>query len=520
VSGRRFALILAILLALHAASRLYGLMRLPVFLDEAIHVEWAFKARAAGGVLGVTDGSRYLPISLYASVLPAADDPLRAARLVSVAGGAVGLAALAGLGAVLYDRRVGLAAGALYVALPFTLVYDRMALVDGLLTTLTVSALLFGALWARSGCWHWALLAGAAAGASAATKLYGILVVASTGACVLAMSAGPRSRSRRRALLRQSPLFVAAVLAFLVPVLRDFASTRRFIAENLWVFRTDPEASFSLAENLWLGLVWPADYLTPPGFAVGLVALAAALRAGPAVDRLLASLVLGWWFFFVLAGGRDWFPRYLLPAVPSLLLLVAARASRLARASDTARHVPRRLAWCVGVLWAGWCLWFGHAVVTDPARAPLPDADRWQYVYDWPSGYGLAELAAFLRAEGRRAGPIAVVRPEASGPLLEGLNLLLRADHAHVRLYQRSFGDGIAPPLPAGERVVFTVCDLAAGDELPLRGQASPVASYPKPDGRRRLVVLRLRPAPDPAQGVVVGESQAAQPIADSVPRQ
>jgi hypothetical protein len=162
------------------------------------------------------------------------------------------------------------------------------------------------------------------------------------------------------------------------------------------------------------------------------------------------------------------------------------------------------LAWGVGVVWGAWCLWFGHAVVTDPARAPLPDADRWQYVYDWPSGYALEELAAFLRAEAARDGPIAVVRPDASGPLLEGLNLLLRDDGARVRLYQASVEPGVTTPDPPGERV-FRVHDVAADERVPMDDRSRIVAIFPKPDGIRRLVVLRVATASDGP-----GESRAA----------
>jgi hypothetical protein len=39
---------------------------------------------------------------------------------------------------------------------------------------------------------------------------------------------------------------------------------------------------------------------------------------------------------------------------------------------------------------------------TDPARAPLPEVERFQFVNGWPSGYGTRDTLAFLRAEAQR----------------------------------------------------------------------------------------------------------------------
>ena len=78
---------LGAVVALHLLTRLPHLTRLPVFLDEAMHLDWAFRTAATGQLVGHTDGGRYLPIWVYALVAGHATDPLRAARLCSVVSG-------------------------------------------------------------------------------------------------------------------------------------------------------------------------------------------------------------------------------------------------------------------------------------------------------------------------------------------------------------------------------------------------------------------------------------------------
>jgi hypothetical protein len=51
-----------------------------------------------------------------------------------------------------------------------------------------------------------------------------------------------------------------------------------------------------------------------------------------------------------------------------------------------------------------WALW------TDPPRAALPDVEREQFVFGWPSGYASRETVAFVRQElGREADGLLVV---------------------------------------------------------------------------------------------------------------
>jgi len=472
------------LAALYLVTRLLYLMRLPVFLDEAMHLDWAFRTAATGQLVGHTDGGRYLPIWAYAVVAAGAADPLRAARLCSVASGLLSALGLAWLGRLLDSWRAGILAAFLYVAAPFTLFYDRIALVDSLLSALVVYVLVFAVLWARSARRLWAIALGVALAAAGLTKLPGLLVWPIPLVVALASRGGQRTSLRA-----QLALVYGIGAALLLPLFLDVAGTGRFFEENLWVLRSGTDGSSFLARNAQLAGAWLLAYLTPIGAVMVALAAAWSLRRHERADLLLLSFAAGWCLFFVLVGGRYWFPRYMLPAVPPLLLLLARRASR----------AGRPVAWLVaGLATVAW-LRFDAALIADPAHAPLPPVERSQYVYDWPSGYGLAEAAARLRSAAE-TGPVIVLRDRSSGPLKEGLDLLERGRASRLETVDApvkagDFTDTVERLILAGRPVLFAI-EEGADRQLVLsldgRRAVGPWAEIPKPDGRRRIALYAV----------------------------
>ena len=494
---------LGAIVALYLVTRLPDLMRLPVFLDEAMHLDWAFRTAATGQLVGHTDGGRYLPIWAYALLAGHAPDPLRAARLLSVASGLAAALGLAWLGRLVGPPRAGLLAAFLYVASPFTLLYDRMALVDSLLGALLVYVLAFGLLWIRTGSRLYAIALGLALGAAGLTKLSGLLLLAVPLALVLASRAdhGPRLRA-------QLVWVYGTVLVLLVPLFLDHAGTGRFFSENLWILRSGADGSSFIARNAGLAVAWLLAYLTPVGAALVALAAAFALRDRDRADMLLLCVAAGWCLWFVLAGGRYWFPRYMLPAIAPLLLLLARRAARLGRVAP----------WLVaGALAAAW-LRFDAALIADPVKAPLPPVERSQYIYDWPSGYGLAEVVSRLH-QAARAHPVVILRDQSSTPLKEGLDLMLREGGPRIETVDAPMkgGDFTAAieTLIAEGRPVLLAIDQAAGRQMVLsldaRRAVGPWAEIPKPDGVRQVAVYAVAgdsPGPEASE---TGDDHAGQ---------
>jgi hypothetical protein len=388
----------AALLALYLVARLRGIGLLPIFLDETLHVRWALLLAEGERSWDATwKWGRALTIWLGALATPWASDLLRANRLVSVALGAVTLWATFEIARRLFGPRVAVLAGLFYVLCPFTLFHDRMALTEAGLAAFSALALLCGIRVAESGSRAAAVLAGLALVGAVLVKAIGLLALPVPALAVLVL--GPVRR-------RLAPLGLAYAVG-LPPSLwafRRFAATEN--AQHMAELFTGGGGGFAarLAGALAEGAGWLWGWCTPP-----LVALALAGAALALLRRDRRGLLLGLLSAYPLVAfsvALTWrMPRYLLPTAVPLLVLAAAAldevASRLAERlgrRDSARVVPWLTA-TAAVLVLLPALRFDRLLWTDPSRAPMPEADRFQYVLGWPSGYGVRDTERLVREE-------------------------------------------------------------------------------------------------------------------------
>jgi len=194
------------------------------------------------------------------------------------------------------------------------------------------------------------------------------------------------------------PLALAYAVCLIVvaaPALYFFRHTTQFEAKAAHDF----EPLALARENLALAFEWLWGWWTPPLCVAGAAGALLALRRRGGRERLLALAVLVPIVPYVLLA-YDWFPRYILLASPPFLLL-AARALTL----GTARLRAPRLALAIVVAAALVpALRFDALLLSDPAVAPIPGLDGFQYVWGWPSGYGWDEALRLLDRE-RAAHP-------------------------------------------------------------------------------------------------------------------
>jgi 4-amino-4-deoxy-L-arabinose transferase-like glycosyltransferase len=442
------------------ASRIPGLMRLPIFCDEAIYLRYAQLIRRApwgNALVSLVDPKPPLHYWLLAAVFGATSDPLLAGRLLSVA---VGLAttllviplcqeltalsppprskAPAGSGSKPTDLFT-LFACLLFLSCPFLAFYQRMALAEALLVAETILVTWLSLRLARDPS-RGAMVLGLALGSALLTKQvfsYTLAALPLTAAALWWRELGVSSR--RSLLSRLAGAFALALLLFSPVLVFDYgpdlkervffhASHRkvsgltwgreRIAADNLrYVFvpgvlhETSPEA-------LYEGFQAPADTgwlwisLTPPIYLASLAGLAAlAFR-----QRWRLFLYLGVWIAAMLVPfvgfATSAVPRYALFAVPPFLLaaawLLAAAAGRVATRARPGAAAALLIAF---LLWPARSIWLQ---CTDPARQPLTRSDSWQYVSGWPAGTASRAAVDALEAMAAR-GPLVVVTSSLVG---------------------------------------------------------------------------------------------------------
>src|SRR3989344_2896755 len=170
-----FYLIIIATIALYFITRLVNIKVIPIFTDEAIYTYWAKVALndAAHRFVSLEDGKQPLFIWIAAICQKFIEGPLIASRLVSIFAGFGSVTGIYFLAKELFSDKVARISSLLYVILPFTLLYDRLALFDSLLTMLGIFAVYLSIKMAKNPRLDLALLNGFAIGLALITKSSG-----------------------------------------------------------------------------------------------------------------------------------------------------------------------------------------------------------------------------------------------------------------------------------------------------------------------------------------------------------
>jgi hypothetical protein len=493
-----------VLLLLFLLTRLHNLLSLPPFFDEVVHLRWAKLVWAYQPFHAASDG-RLLNIWAYAAFFPFGE-ALWIGRAVTVLAGVLGFAALLALGRRLCSRRAALLGGLLYIALPWAFFYDRMALADSFAAPLVPLALWFAVravgenggkqeeIRARRAAW----LAGVALAALVLTKLTDLLFVPIPLVALLFCAQGGQWR-RGLGNAARAYLAAAILLAAAVALLKGLG--RSDLGFDLIVARTEaaPLAA-RLSGNLRTLAGFVPAYLTWPVlalFAAGTVA-AVLRRAGPGWAPLaILALPLA----AMLAGSNVSESRFLAPVLPLAALVAGWGFDRLL-AWAPARLRFAALALGLIVIWASgpapflWLAWH------EPARLPLTAWDRYQYIEEWPAGFGLREAARLVFGPGTERPLDVIVSDEGHIPQLSlyapwepGLHSLYAFGDGGVRLlhlppgFHNPYG-GLADPSRIALYIVEVPRYQAERDTL--GAELTLLVRFPRPGGRSVIEVYEV----------------------------
>ena len=143
---------LAAILVLYLFTRLFHILTLPIFTDEAIYIRWSQIAGndASWRFISLTDGKQPMYVWIAMLVLKVIKDPLFAGRLVSVGAGFFSTIGMFFLGRELFkNTKIGLLSSLFYVIYPFALIYDKLALYESLVSMFIIWILYFTILFVR-----------------------------------------------------------------------------------------------------------------------------------------------------------------------------------------------------------------------------------------------------------------------------------------------------------------------------------------------------------------------------------
>ncbi len=403
VKKYRFEIIAGIaIFVLYFVTRLYNIMSLPIFTDEAIYTRWSQIARfdASWRFISLTDGKQPLFVWLNMTVMRIIRDPLMAGRIVSVFAGFFTMLGLFFLGNEIFkNRSIGILSATVYIIFPFALVYDRMALYDTLVGTFTVWSLYFEILLIRYIRLDVALILGIILGGGVLTKTSGFFNIYLAPFLLLIFDWG--SKNKLKKLIKWAVLMVVAViLAYGYYSILRLSPFFYIINEKNTIFIYSFRDWLSHPFNFFIGNIrglwdWFITYITWPFFILIILSFFISLK----FTREKIILVI--WFtvpFVALAlFGRVLYPRFILFMTLSLIPLIAFSLTEIFKILKN-KYILVALLIVFSVL----AIRSDYLVLSDFAKAPIPQSDLGQYINDWPSGGGIREIINYLLDESKK----------------------------------------------------------------------------------------------------------------------
>lgn len=421
----KFLLLAAFLILAYFFTRLFNLTVIPVFADEAIYIRWAQVMRAESTLrfLPLSDGKQPLFMWLTIPFLKVIRNPLLAGRFLSCLSGLAGMTGIFFLTSLLFRKfSLSLFSAILYLIVPFTFFFDRMALADGLLSALGVW-FLFLAVWLiQSPRLDLAMIAGIVLGLGLITKspaLFFVLLLPFTQILAVGKEKTSIKKIGRKLILWgviYSFAFVIYNLLRLGPEFHMIAIRNKDYVFSLSEVMKHPLNPF--LGNFKDSVSWFWVLLTPLVFLLGFLGAPVMLKKNR--NEALFLLVCFWTPFlaqnFIAKVSTA---RYFVFLVP-VFLIFSAYCLNFVFESLKSKVLTTLFLIAVFLVPA----YQSALLAVAPVLAWLPEKDRNGYLETWTAGWGIAETAEYLKGVAK-SEKVLVGTEGYFGTLPDGLQIYL-----------------------------------------------------------------------------------------------
>lgn len=384
--------------------RAFNLLSLPIYLDEAIYINWAymFKEDPGFAYLSMQDGKTPLYFWLVSVVAQWINNPLVAGRLVST---------LAGLGTALstwflarnfFGRKIAAVTFLFYTITPYPQFIERMAFADSLLTFFGISSLslitylakrkneLRNLLFAFPLGTLIGLLLGFAFLTKSSAKIFVLLVPILVFLQVISNLKKTKTVIALILTASSAILFYKEVLnAFRTGASRFFLNIEtkeQLLALSPEEFLKHPFNAFYLKNSL-LVLDYLLAYITLPLIFLAIFAIVKSLQKKDLniVTIIILSLTTLLAIFF---SAKTPASRYFLPFVPFLVILSAVGFTQLLAIFKN-KALSKYVLFLIALALP---FYFDIMIIFNPLRAPFSQEDR-HYLFETDlSGVGINEV--------------------------------------------------------------------------------------------------------------------------------
>lgn len=408
---------LTVTIVIFFVIRLVNLNGLPVFVDEAIYIHWAqiMKAEPTLRFLPLQDGKQPLFMWILMPIFKIIKDPLIAGRLLSVFAGLGSLLGLTVLSFLLFNSiLVSLTTAFLYAIVPYTVFFDRLALVDSLLAMFGIWSLVVGYLYVKKPRLDLSLILGGVLGFGLLTKSPAIFFYFNQLILALLLF----KKSHLRGVIK---LFAGWLVAFIIS--QGIYNILRLGPNFQMVGNRNQDYLFSFAEilnhplnpligNLKSTFSWIINLFTLP------LAIMIPLAFIPKKNRrfvLSLFLVSAFPLFIQALVAKVYTPRYLYFAILSLIILIALGLNWIAK-----KQKKLNLLVIIILLFP-----FIASIkyILTPDKVNMPWRMRNGYLEEWTAGWGQKDFVKYLINLANQGGTIVVGAEGYFGTLPDGLQI-------------------------------------------------------------------------------------------------
>ena len=422
---------IAAYILLFLITRLTNITDFPLFIDETTHIYLADITHSDDLLVGLRETHKQVFIWIVALFLPLFNDPILAGRTVSVLAGLVNAAICYRLTNLFYPKRhLGYLAAIFYLISPYAVLYDRMAMADSAQTALMGTILLASVQLWRHHSVRWALVTGLAMGLATFNKGYAMLFYPFP--ILLWLFLG-RDINWRQIIKLLAISYAVALIAWL-PLFN--AGWDIYVRDLQEKSIANPEIETSFLVRLGEASSWLGAYLTWP--LVGLLIFAAVMAVVKKDKAGLALVSLIIWYLLVMPLlFTEIRPRYLFPLIIPLsvmiawgiYILVGLLSNLLTRLRPNMKSIasgPPAVYHIILISLLGvGAISFSYFIVVAPDEAPLPYADRIDFIIQSESPHNYQELAQYITELVDQHGGLTLLRHSLPTPLETILSVYL-----------------------------------------------------------------------------------------------
>ena len=416
LSGLEWLLILGMSL-LYLLVTFYNLTSFPIFVDEAIYGRWSQIALhdAAWRFISLTDGKQPLFMWMTMPMFKLFADPLLAIRSTSVFSGLLTTLGLFYAGYLLKGKRLGYLAMILSIFIPFLFFYNRLAVVDAMLTAFGIWLFSLGLILAKEKRLDLALIVGAVLGLS-------LLVKSPAKIFLFLLPLGYLTNQDKESWNKSQVLKYLGLFIVIFVVSSAIYSIQRLSPFMYIIEQKNSDFTLPVREilasptRLWQNtyntLRWLGFYITWPAL------LAAALGIFRFFQKSWrTALYTASWLVLPLAAeiaiATLYRSRYIVFVTPIIILFAAYFL-------DSLKNKLAYILLAVLLILPGF---FVVSAVFNPVETPLLSDDA-DYLDGWSSGMGLREISDYLISEAKTGSqPVYVMTEGTFGLLPHGLEL-------------------------------------------------------------------------------------------------